>query len=204
LIITGGVRVNFLNRLNQYLMVMGIPGLLLISFLDSAGIPLVGGPDTVILLLAWHRPVMAPLIVITATIGSTLGCLVLYGIGLKGGEKALSRFNPERKARIERMMHEHGIWAIFASVIAPPPFPTKPAILAAGVLRIGKIRFVATVFAARLIRYALIGFLAVKFGDDAARVLKAHYPAIFLAIIIVVLLIVLVRHLRNRRGPSSN
>jgi membrane protein YqaA with SNARE-associated domain len=185
-------------------MVMGIPGLLAISFLDSAGIPLVGGPDAVILLLAWHRPAMAPLIVLTATIGSTLGCLVLYGIGFKGGEKVLSRFNPQRMARIARMMHEYGIWAIFASVIAPPPFPTKPAILAAGVLRTGKIQLAATVFSARLMRYTLIGFLAVKFGDDAAKILKAHYPAIFLAIIGVVLLVVLLRYLKNRRKPAGN
>ena len=108
-------------------MVMGIPGLLAISFIDSAGVPLVGGPDTVILLLAWRRPAMAPLIVLAAAIGSLLGCLVLYGIGRKGGEKAMARFKPERRARVERMMQEYGIWAIIASVIAPPPVKRRMA-----------------------------------------------------------------------------
>ena len=194
---------DFLNRLNKTLMTLGIPGLLVIAFLDSAGIPLVGGPDTVILLLSWHEPVLAPLIVLVATVGSTLGCLVLYGIGRKGGEKALSRFNPDRRARVEKMMHEHGIWAIFASVIAPPPFPTKPAILAAGVLRIGKVRFTSTVFAGRLIRYSLFGFLAVKFGDRAAEILKEHYLTIFLSLIGVILLILLVRCLKKRKKAAS-
>ena len=73
-----------LNRLSHFLMLMGIPGLLLISFLDSAAVPLPGGPDTLIMLLAWKRPALTYLIVLSAAVGSTLGCLVLYGIGIRG------------------------------------------------------------------------------------------------------------------------
>jgi len=111
-----------LNRLNDFLILMGIPGLLVMSFLDSAGIPLPGGPDAIILLLAWKRPALTCLIVLAATIGSTLGCLVLYGIGYKGGKKALSRFNPEKIAWVERKMRQHGPMAITAAVLAPPRF----------------------------------------------------------------------------------
>ncbi len=127
----------FLARLNQYLLIMGIPGLLVISFLDSAAVPMPGGPDAVILLLAWRRPAMIYLIVLAATIGSMLGCLILYGIGRKGGEKALARFNPGKIAWIERKMQEYGTLAVIAAVLAPPPFPTKPVILMAGMLRTG-------------------------------------------------------------------
>lgn len=188
---------HFLNRLSEYLMIMGIPGLLAISFLDSAAVPIVGGPDALILLLAWHRPSMAYLIVLAATAGSALGCLVLYGIGRKGGEKALSRFNPERTAKIERRMQEYGIWAILAAVIAPPPFPTKLVILASGVLRIGKIRFLTGVLAGRLIRYSLLGYLAARFGDHAAQVLKTHYPVFSLILIAVIVLILFIRSKRS-------
>ncbi len=196
---TDEVRVHFLNRLSEFLEIMGIPGLLVISFLDSAAVPLTGGPDAVILLLAWQRPSMIFLIVAAAIIGSTLGCLILYGIGCKGGEKALSRFNPERIARVEQKMQKHGIWAIVAAVIAPPPFPTKLVILAAGVLRIGKTRLAAGVFVGRLVRYSLLGYLAARFGDHAAQVLKDHYPAISLALIAFILLILIIRSLRSRR-----
>ncbi|MBP1624653.1 MAG: associated Golgi protein [Acidobacteria bacterium] len=188
---------HFLDRLGEYLMIMGIPGLLAISFLDSAAVPIVGGPDALILLLAWKRPAMAHLIVLAATAGSTLGCLVLYGIGRKGGEKALSRFNPERIAKVERRMREHGIWAVIASVIAPPPFPTKLIILAAGVLRIGRIGFTSGVFAGRLVRYSLIGYLAAKYGDRAAQVLKAHYPVFSLVLIACIILIIFIRSRRS-------
>ena len=187
-----------LNRLNSFLVIMGIPGLLAISFLDSAAVPLAGGPDAIILLLAWKRPALTYLIVLAATVGSTLGCLVLYGIGRKGGEKALSRFNPEKIAWVEAKMRKYGLWAIIASVLAPPPFPTKLVVLAAGVLRIGRLRFSAGVFVGRLVRYSLLGFLAARFGDGAARVLKDQYPTISLVIIGCILLIILIRTLRNR------
>ena len=195
----GGTRLQSLARLNEYLLFMGIPGLLAISFLDSAAIPLAGGPDAVIILLSWQRPAMTFLIVLAAAIGSTLGCMVLYGIGKKGGETALSRFNPGRVAWIERKMQEYGAWAVFAAVMAPPPFPTKPVILAAGVLRAGRLRFAASVFAGRMVRYSLLGYLGARFGDQSAKIVKSHYPEIFIALLCGILLIVLIHCLRNRK-----
>ena len=192
-----------LNSLSKYLAVMGILGLLVISFLDSAAVPLAGGPDAVIMLLAWHRPAMAVWIALAATVGSTLGCLVLYGIGRKGGERALARFNPERAARIEQRMRTYGVWPIFASVIAPPPFPTKLVVLAAGVLRIGKIRFAAAVFAGRFLRYLLVGYLAGRFGDRAALILKGHYPAISLLLIGGIFMVFLIRKLKYKNKPAT-
>jgi membrane protein YqaA with SNARE-associated domain len=201
--IDSGVCLHFLNRLSQYLAVLGIPGLLAISFLDSAAVPLVGGPDALILILAWKKPEMAWLIVLAATVGSMLGCFVLYGVGWKGGASALSRFTAEKAARIERRMQEYGIWTILAAVLAPPPFPTKLVILAAGVLHIGKIRFAAGIFIGRLIRYSLVGYLAVRFGNQAAQVLKAHYPEFFAVLICSILLIVVIRSLKKRMATSS-
>jgi len=190
---------NIFSRLNEYLLLMGIPGLLAISFIDSAAVPLAGGPDAVILLLSWQRPSMVLLIALAATVGSTLGCMVLYGIGRKGGEKALSRFSPGKREWVERKMREYGIWIIIASVIAPPPFPTKLVILAAGVLRTGKVRFISGVFIGRLLRYSALSYLGAAFGNEAARIIKENYPALSLALVAGLLLVMLIRTLRNRR-----
>jgi membrane protein YqaA with SNARE-associated domain len=196
------VCLRFLNWHNKYLAIMGIPGLLAVAFLDSAAVPIVGGPDALIVVLASLKPEMTGLIVLAATVGSMLGCLVLYGIGWKGGAKALSRFGTERVTRIEQRMQEYGIWAIMASVLAPPPFPTKLVILAAGVLRIGKIRLAIGTFIGRLIRYSLLGYLALRFGDQAAQVLKKHYPQFFVVLIAGILLLVVIRNFRKRPAES--
>ncbi len=194
---------HFFSRLNEYLLIMGIPGLLVISFLDSAGVPLPGGPDTVILLLAWRRPEMAFLIVAASAVGSMLGCLVLYGIGVKGGEKSLSRFNPEKTARVKQKMRKNAFWAVLISVLAPPPFPTKIIILAAGVSHMGKIRFSASVLTGRVLRFSLLGYFAVRYGDQSAQILKSHYPMFFLMLAGGIVFIFLIRYLRNRRRQSA-
>jgi membrane protein YqaA with SNARE-associated domain len=182
---------------------MGIPGLLAISFIDSAAVPLAGGPDAIILLLSWQKPAMFYLIALAATVGSTLGCMVLYGIGRKGGEKALSRFSSQKRDWVENRMREYGIWIIIASVIAPPPFPTKLVILAAGVLRTSKMQLAAGVFIGRLLRYSLLAYLGAKFGNEAARLIKAHYPALSIALLGGFLLIVLIRNLLGRHKPAN-
>ena len=197
------VFLRLLSRLNEFLLIMGIPGLFAIAFLDSAAVPLAGGADAVLLLLSWRKPELTYLIVIAATLGSTLGCMVLYGIGSKSGEKALARFNPEKTAWVKQKMHEHGIWAIIAAVLAPPPFPAKLVILAAGVLRIIRSRFVVGVIIGRLLRYSLVGYLGATFGDGAAQVLKAHYPAFSLALIGGIVLIILIKSLRSRSKPAN-
>jgi len=193
------LRLSILNRLNEYLLFMGIPGLLAISFIDSAAVPLAGGPDAVILLLSWRQPSMVLLIALAATVGSTLGCMVLYGIGRKGGEKALQRFSPRKREWVEGKMREYGIWIIIASVIAPPPFPTKLVILAAGVLGTGKVQFISGVFIGRLARYGALGYLGAAFGNEAALLIRDNYPVLSLALVAGFLLVVLIRVLRNRR-----
>ena len=194
---------SFLTYLSEYLAVMGIPGLLLISCLDSAFMPLAGGPDAVILLLAWQRPTMFFWIAMTATVGSTLGNMVLYGIGRKGGKKALARFNPNSVARMEQRMKNYGAWVVLGSVMAPPPFPTKLVILAAGVLRIGKVRFAVSVFCGRLIRYTLIAWLAAKFGDEAAAIIKEYSLEAACVLVVAFLLFLAIRMWRGRRQHAA-
>jgi membrane protein YqaA with SNARE-associated domain len=183
---------------------MGIPGLLAISFVDSAAVPLSGGPDTVILLLSWQEPSMLLLIALTAAVGSVLGCLVLYGIGWKGGQKALSRFSPRKREWVEKKMQECGIWIIIASVVAPPPFPTKLVVLGAGVLRTSKMQLVVGAFIGRMLRYTAVAYLGAKFGNDAARLIKEHYLAFSLVLIGGLLLVVLIRSLRKRNRNKTS
>ena len=192
-----------LNRLNKLLLILGIPGLFAIAFIDSAAVPLAGGPDALILLLALSRPAMVYLIVLAATTGSMLGALVMHGIALKGGEKILSRFKPEKIAWAEKKIMEHGTWTVIAGIIAPPPFPTKLIVLAAGFLRMSRLRFCVAVFIGRLVRYSLLGYLAVIFGKHAAQILKDHYSAIFLVLIGSVALLAFICRLTFRSKDAK-
>ena len=195
-----------LQRLSNYLLVWGIPGLFAFSFLDSAAVPMMGGPDIVVLGLAWHaeqRPVHILLIVLAAAIGSTLGSLVLYNVGRAGGEMGLARFSPERRAWVKQKLDRNAFAAVMAAVAAPPPFPTKLVILAAGAFRVRQTRFANGVFAGRLIRYGVLAIVGAWFGDRAAEVLKEHYPIISILLVAAIILFVLAHYIRGHQKTAD-
>ena len=186
-------------RLKDFLLTFGIPGLFIISFIDSAAVPLPGGPDAVVMLLAWQSPARAPWIVLAAALGSTLGCLVLQQIGRKGGDLLLSRFAPGKRNRVKDMLSRNDLWAVVIAVIAPPPFPTKLLILAAGVIRMNRLRFALGAFSGRSLRFSAEAYLGVRFGDQAAAVLKQQYPILAAVLAALVLLWVAANYFRRRR-----
>ena len=47
------MELSFLQQLNKYLLLWGLPGLLIISFTDSAAVPMMGGLDALVVLLSY-------------------------------------------------------------------------------------------------------------------------------------------------------
>jgi membrane protein YqaA with SNARE-associated domain len=187
-----------LERLNKYLLLLGIPGLLVITFLDSAAVPMMGGPDALVILLAWKRPMQVLPIILAATIGSTLGCLVLYRIARAGGEMALSRFSAERRAWMKQKLDRNTFVSVAVGVAIPPPFPTKFVILAAGAFRVSQMRFANGVVVGRLVRYTALAFLGAQFGDKAADVIRDHFSAFALSLAGVLALYLVFRLFRGQ------
>jgi len=190
----------YLEQLGRHLMLLGVPGLFIVSLLDSAAIPMAGGPDTLIVLLSWQKPAHAALIAVVAAVGSTIGCLVLYRIGRAGGERVLAHMARDRRERLARSIERNSVWAIFISVVAPPPFPTKPAILAAGAFSVSLGRFIPAVLTGRLLRFGILAFLGARFGDQTARIVRHHALYILLA---AALALVLVFAIRRARRPTN-
>lgn len=188
-----------LQRLTHYLLMLGIPGVFAVSLLDAAAIPMVGGPDALVILLAWQRPAQLPWIVLAAALGSTIGCAILYRIGRAGGDLALSRLAQRKQDWVKKQVENNAFLAVFLGVTVPPPFPTKPVILAAGLFRVPWVSFSAAVLIGRLLRYSVTAYLGFRFGDQAAQIIKSRYPTILLALAGLALLILLTcRLLRSR------
>ncbi len=189
---------NLLQQLNQYLLLWGVPGLLVITVIESAAVPMMGGPDAIVLLLAWKRPVQIVPIVLAATVGSTIGCFILYKIARAGGEMALSRFSARRQAWIRRKLDRNAFAAVAAGVAAPPPFPAKFVVLAAGAFNVRTSRFVNGVLVGRLLRYSVLAFLGARFGDQAAEVLEDHFPAFIISLAAILIGYTVLRHFRGQ------
>jgi membrane protein YqaA with SNARE-associated domain len=175
--ITGG-----LSSATKYLVSFGPAGLFAIAFLDSAMIPLPGGPDAVMIILSTAHPAWMPLYALAATLGSMFGCLLLYNISRRAGRRALARFSIEKQARVNRLIEKYDVLSVLVSSVLPPPFPFKLFVVTAGVFRLSVLRFAVAVAIGRAFRFFLEGFLAIRYGEQAADMLKRYYPSIGIAV----------------------
>lgn len=189
-----------LKSLQAVLVGFGAFGLFAIALLDAGMIPLPGGPDVVLMTLSHLNNAMTPVYVLAVTLGSTLGCLFPYYIGLKTGEAALRRFSPEKRARVTALIDQYDLWAMLVGAVLPPPFPFKIFLITAGVFRMKVWRFLIALLIGRSIRYSLEGWMAVTYGDQAMTVFKQHYPKIGLALAALIVLIVIINTIRSRRN----
>ena len=188
-----------MDGLRDSLLALGIPGLFLIAFLDSAGVPLPGGVGVVVLLLAWQQPSLFVWIALAASTGSTLGCLVLYRLGRTGGDRAVRRLDPAKREWVMRKVRENDVFAMLVAVLAPPPFPAKVFMLVAGIVGMSWPRFAGAIFVGRMIRFTGEAYLAVRLGDRAVETLQRHYPAIGAGLALAVILYLAVKWIRKRR-----
>jgi len=193
----------WMKGLQAALVGFGALGILGIAFLDAAFIPLPGGPDVVLMTLSHHNNAMMPVYVIAAVVGSTLGSFVLYWIARKSGDAALRKFSAEKRARVERLIEKYDVWALLIAAVFPPPFPFKIFILSAGAFHMAAWRFIFALVVGRGFRFLLEGLLAVYYGEQAADLLKQHYPKIGFGIVAAIVVIFLINMLRRRRHEGG-
>jgi membrane protein YqaA with SNARE-associated domain len=165
---------NALEKLLEWLIAYGWLGLFGISLVDSAGVPLPGGPDAAMILLSANAHAMMPVYALAAAAGSTIGCTFLYLVARRAGSAALKRVAPERRDRIENLLGRYDIVAVMVPAVLPPPFPFKPFVLSAGVFKLKIPRFVIAVFIGRAVRFLIEGWLAIKFGEEAGRIIRRN------------------------------
>jgi len=189
-----------MDGFRESLLLLGVPGLFLIALLDSAGVPLPGGVDVVLMLLAWQRPSLFIVFALTATVGSTIGCFVLYHLGRTGGEMALRRLDPGKLGWVNEKVRENDILAMFVAVLAPPPFPTKAFILVAGFVGMSWPRFAVVVFTGRMIRFCGEAYVAVRLGDASFEALQGLYPLIGITLAVFAVVYLVVKWLRKRQA----
>jgi len=188
-----------MKSLQSVLIGFGALGVFVIALMDSAFIPLPGGPDVVVIALAHHNHAMAPIYIIAAIAGSTIGSLFLYFIARKGGQAALRKFSPQKRARVEDLINRYDFWALLIAAVLPPPFPFKIFVLSAGAFRMHIWRFITAMVIGRGVRFILEGWMAVNYGEQAADIFKQYYPKIGLGLAAAILLIFLFNSLFKRR-----
>ena len=186
---------------------IGGPGLLFIAFLDSSFLSLPEINDLLVVLLVIQHKERMLYYAFMATLGSLLGCLVLYFIGRKGGAAlARRRFGGARMEWALALYARYGALAIAIPAVLPPPSPFKVFVLLAGIAGVPVLQFAAVIALARGFRYTVEGWLAVRYGDQAIALLEQHSRSVSIAIAVVVIggvAIWLIRRHRQREPVAE-
>jgi membrane protein YqaA with SNARE-associated domain len=183
---------------------LGAPGLFLISFLDSSVLTFPVINDLLLIELSLEHPARMPMYALMASLGSVLGCVLLYFIARKGGEAVFHRRAGKHAHAIRHWVERNGFVGMLVAALLPPPTPFKFFVIAAGVFEVPLFSYTAAITLARLFRYFGVGYLAIRFGADAMPYLVHHkmqVTAIVIALVIVSY--VLSRVLLKRRVPPG-
>jgi membrane protein YqaA with SNARE-associated domain len=181
-------------------------GLFVMSFLDSSFIPFPGINDLALIVLASRHPAHAPFYALLSTLGSLLGCYIIYAIARGGGRLAVVRHASTKGRRARRWLERNDFVAMLVTALLPPPVPLKISVIAAGALRMNALRFGAALLIGRSLRFLAEAWLGAHYGAQAEAYLKKNITWVSLATILLVIgLTFLFRWWKGRQpaGPDD-
>lgn len=163
------------QRFAQALLAWGPQGLFVLAILDSAGLPVIGGVDGLLIAFAVNDPAKAYIAAFVAILGSLAGSLILFAIARKGGEVLLMKHISSRTgARLHLWFQRYGLVTVFVPALSPLPMPMKIPVFCAGALQVRPVYFIAVVLLARTIRYFALAYLGLHYGHRTFQFLVAH------------------------------
>jgi membrane protein DedA with SNARE-associated domain len=195
-----------MHKLVTRLLAAGPPGVFLLAVLDSAGIPLPGGVDALLVVVSAASPRVAYTSAILAVAGSLIGSMILFWLARKGGELYLERHTlSARGQRFRRWFQHYGLLTVFIPALLPIPLPLKIFVISAGALAVPPLRFLLVVALARVPRYLGLAYLGSQLGVDAMTYLRSHVwhlLAFALALFAFLYLLVILADRRRARAAS--
>ena len=195
---------SMLARLTAILVSYGPLGVLLLAFIDSAGIPVASGMDALLILVAVEAPSRAYFTASLGVLGSVIGNLVLFMAARKGARRFVKEVPHPGPRRFRDWFEHYGLLTIFVPAAMPIPLPLKIFVISAGVAHTPFWSFLATIVIARMIRYFGEAYLGVTLGHESLPFLRAHtWPIIASALALFALLYAAVMLNERRRRVRS-
>ncbi len=150
-------------------------GLFIIAALDSSFLSFPQVNDVLVIYLSTRYPERMPYYAGMTTLGSLLGCFLLYAAARKGGDVVLRKgFSNVNVARVTALSERFGLLAVIVPSLLPPPTPFKLFVLIAGAAAVPPWKFGAAILIGRGIRYFGQGYLAVRYGEYALELVRRH------------------------------
>ncbi|HEY2016063.1 MAG TPA: VTT domain-containing protein [Bryobacteraceae bacterium] len=197
-----------LHKIAVALAAYGPWGVLLLSALDSLGIPLPATIDLLVIGVAAtsaQSPGHAYITALLAVLGSTVGNIALFQ-GARHGRRLFSKGEPQpgRSQRFQKWFYRYGLLTVFLPAVVPViPLPLKVFVISAGALRTPFVRFLGIILLARVIRYFGLAYLGIQLGEDAQGFLQRNgWTLTGVALGLTLVLCFLIRY-NDRRSELS-
>lgn len=165
-------------------------GVVLMGVLDGSLVfflPL--GIDFVVIVMSARRPDLFWLYALLATVGSVAGGLATFWIGRKVGAVGLTRFVSAKRLDRAKARAGRGAVVVAALAVIPPPFPFTPFVLTSGALANNPWPFVATLTAARALRFGVEAALASYYGRQILRWMQTQTFQAVIGVLIALALV---------------
>jgi membrane protein YqaA with SNARE-associated domain len=164
---------HFLHQVSDALIRFGPWGVLLLSLLDSLGVPMPAAMDALLIYVAWKSPERAWFTAAMAVAGSIAGNCGLF-FGARHGIRRFMKPPPEpgQPQKFRAWFRRYGLVTVFIPALLPIPLPLKVFVISAGVLHTPVSHFVGVIVLARCIRFFSEAYLGMRLGQDAQAFLN--------------------------------
>jgi membrane protein YqaA with SNARE-associated domain len=195
---------HLLHQLSDALIQFGPWGVLLLSVLDSVGIPMPAVLDALLVYVAWHSPERAWPTAAVAVAGSLAGNCALFFGARHGFRRFVKPPAPGRPAKFREWFRRYGLVTVFIPAFLPIPLPLKVFVISAGLLHTPPSHFIGVILLARAARYFGEAWLGAHMGRDAQAFLNHNaWTMIGAALALALLLFWLIRF-NDRRNNSAS
>lgn len=156
----------------------GLPALFLLAFAESSFFPI--PPDVLLVALALGVPTRAFRYASVASVGSVLGGVFGYGIGLQfwdtlGGffYKYVPMFSEQGFAHVQHLFSTYDFWVVFTAGFTPIPY--KIITIGAGVFHINFGMFMLASLLSRSLRFFLLATLVFYYGKSVRLFIEKYF-----------------------------
>jgi len=169
----------------------GAPALFLLAVAESSFFPI--PPDVLLIALCIAVPTRSFRFAMIASVGSVLGGVIGYGIGIGLWDllaqyfyQYVPGFTEQTFNYVQHLFATYDFWTVFTAGFTPIPY--KVITIGAGVFEINFAIFLLASAIGRSLRFVLVAWLIYKYGPSMREFIEKYFNILTFAVLAILIL----------------